>query len=344
MKTTTKKAVWSFYGLCLVFMVYACRNQDATPLAPKYTLESLRDLQLPGLRQTAPAPVTVTPSTLTQSATAAQVKSDLAAGSATPAVSQAESDMSAALSAAGTSASVFNIAFTPSVLNAIKNGGALPSTLQATVNSLVANPNLQKYFVTFTYPQVNGVQILPTTTSIPGPGIVALLSALTVKPVNYVGDPCFKAANDLFDQKIAGLETDRQSQVGTVEGSYSSNKSAAEGDVQGCVSGKLAFYSSLVNTSSAALPAELSHVTANDVLKAFTYLLYTQQNQVYYSLQSADINTCSITAIAKVAAAKFAHDTDVNAINNNFNETIRTAQRIVLQLFDSCHNQGTVTP
>jgi hypothetical protein len=353
MKTTTKKAVWSFYGLCLMFMVYACRNQDATPLAPKYDMESLRNLQLPGLRVTPPAAVTVTPSTLTPSATAAQVKSDIAANNVTPAVSQAATEMAAALSAAGSSASTFNAAFTPVVINTIKNGGKLPSPLQAIINSLVANPTLQKYFPAFTYPQVNGNLIGPTTTSIPGPGVVAILEALSVKPVNYVGDPCFKAANDLYDNKIAGLETDRQSQVGTVDGNYNTNKSTAESDVQSCISGKLAQYTNLVNTSSANLTTDLANLVAAqgtlgatnyDLLRAFTYLLYAQNNQLYYDLQSAELNTCTITAIAKIAAAKFARDTDVAAINNGFNETIRTAQRIVLALFDSCHNQGTVAP
>ncbi|QDK78661.1 hypothetical protein EXU85_08565 [Spirosoma sp. KCTC 42546] len=354
MKTTTNKAVWSFYGLCLMFMVYACRNQDATPLAPKYTMESLRDLQLPGLRVTPPAAVTVTASTLTPSATASQVKSDIAAGNVTPAVSQAAADMAAALSAAGIpSAAVFNAEFTPTIINSIKNGGKLPSNLQAEINSLVANPTLQKYFPTFTYPQVNGNVIGPTTTTIPGPGFITLVAPVTVKPVNYVGDPCFKAANDLFDAKIAGLENDRQSQVGTVQSNYNSGKSTAESDVQGCISGKLAQYTNLVNASSGKLTTDLANLVAiqgtlgatnYDLLKAFTYLLYTQENQLYYDLQSADVNACTITAIAKVAAAKFAFDTDVNAINNNFNETVRQAQRIVLALFDSCHNQGTVAP
>ncbi|GAB4016683.1 hypothetical protein GCM10028808_45910 [Spirosoma migulaei] len=336
-----------------MFMVYACRNQDATPLAPKYTMESLRDLQLPGLRVTPPAAVTVTASTLTPSPAASQVKSDIGAGNVSPAVIQAAAEMAAALSAAGTSATSFNSEFTPTVINAIKNGGKLPSPLQATINSLVANPTLQKYFPTFTYPQVNGNVIGPTTTTIPGPGFLSLIAPVTVKPVNYVGDPCFKAANDLFDAKIAGLENDRQSQVGTVQGNYNSGKSTAESDVQSCISGKLAQYSNLVNTSSGNLTTDMAKLVAiqgtlgatnYELLKAFTYLLYAQENQLYYDLQSADVNACTITAIAKVAAAKFAFDTDVNAINNNFNETIRQAQRIVLALFDSCHNQGTVAP
>ncbi|GAB4033221.1 hypothetical protein [Spirosoma gilvum] len=354
MKTSTKKTVWAFYALCLVFFAYACRNQDAAPLTPKYTMESLRDLQLPGLRQSTPAPVTVTPSTMTPSAPAAQVKSDLGSNPSSQAVTDAANAMNQALSTAGISPSTLIASFTPSVISTLNAGGKLPDLLQARINSLVGNAALQPYLLTFTYPTVNGIEITPTTLSIPGPGTVTIPTPLLVTAINYGGsDPCFKQANDLYDTKIFGLDNDRQSQAATVNASYNQAKSSAESDVQGCVSGKLAQYQSLISTAYSNLGTDLAHLdaasatlggTKYDLLKAFLYTLYAQQIQSYYQLQPAELNTCAITSIAKIAAAQFARDTDLAAIITNFNETIRTAYRIVLSLYDSCHNQGTVAP
>ncbi|MBD2753296.1 hypothetical protein [Spirosoma validum] len=356
MKTFTNKFVWSFYGLCLVLLVYACRNQDAEPLAP-FTFDSLKELALPSLRVSAPPPVTVTPATITQSSQASQVKSGIASipsmGSVPPVVTQAVANMSAALAAAGVSAESLNSSFTTQVINTLNSGGTLPTPLQATINNLVANPVLQPYFVTVTYPKVNGQTIGPTTTSIVGPGTVSSIAVpISISAIQYPsnGDPCFKQANDLYDAKIFGLEGDRQNQAAQVEATYTQAKASAEADVPGCVNGKLSEYNTLVTQANQALTTSLNDLnsaqatlgpTNYNVLKAFLYTLYAQQIQLYFSLRAAEFNTCAITSTIKVASAKFARDTDINTINSNFNATIRQAQRIVLQLFDSCHNQGT---
>lgn len=355
MKTTTRKAVWSIYGLCLVMLAYACRNEDAMPLKP-FTFETLRNLRLPTLLAATPAPVIVTPSSLTISAQADQVRAGIASipssGQVPGTVSVAAGDMSGALASAGVVSTALIANFTPQVITTLTTQGTLPGSLQTTINTLVANPVLQPYLTKFTLPTVNGQTVGPMTKSITGPGAVTpIIEPVVIKPINYAGtDACFKAANDLFDQTIVNLESQRLGQVATANADYNQQKAAAESDVPGCVSGTVAKYSTLATTAKQNLDASIASLNAArqilgdtnyNVLVALTYVLYTQQLQTYYTLQTADINTCTITSDAKTAASKFARDTDINFINRGFNATIRQAQAIVLALYDSCHNQGS---
>ncbi|GAB3884713.1 hypothetical protein GCM10028825_10960 [Spirosoma agri] len=341
------------YGLCLVMLTYACRNEDAEPLKP-FSFDALKNLHLPNAKVSAPPPVNVTPSTITESARASQLRAALASaqsGTVDGIIPQAAGDMANALSSTGATPTGFSSSFSPAVLSALTSTGALPAGLQGTVNALIASPSLQPYLIAYTFPQVNGQFVYPTTTSVVGPGTVSVIAPpIVVFPINYTGDACFKRANDAFDSAINNLENERKNQVATADATYSSAKSAAEGDVQGCLSGNLSKYSGLIATARQNLNATIGNLngarltigdTNYNLLTALAYTIYSQQVQAYFNLQLADINTCSITSTLKVASAKFARDTDVNSINDAFNTTVKQAQVIALGLYDACHNQGS---
>lgn len=354
MKTTTSKSIGL---LCLLIVVYACRNQDAQPLKP-FSFDALKNLSLPSAKVSAPSPVIVTPSSVTNSAQWSQVVSGIAgianSGQVSSAVQQAAANMSNALSSAGVDRNNFVRGFTAQVVTNLTTGGTLPVDLQNNVNALAGSQSIQVYLTTFTYPRVNGSEIGPTTVFTPPAGVSNFVLPIAVKPINYAGsDACFKSANDLFDQKINGLENDRTNQVTNTDATYNQAKANAEAEVTDCLSGSLSKYSPLINSAK----QELDNVIANlntalnasraideptyTLLVALAYFHYSHQIQVYFKVQTADINTCAVTSVAKIAAAKFARDTDVNSINDNFNTTIKMAQQLVLELYDSCHNQGS---
>ena len=354
MKTTTSKSIGL---LCLLIVVYACRNQDAQPLKP-FTFDALKNLSLPNAKVSAPAPVVVTPSSVTNSAQWSQVVSGIAdianSGQVSSAVQQAAANMNTALSSTGIDRNNFVRAFTAQVVSNLTTGGTLPANVQSMVNALAGSQSIQGYLTTFTYPKVNGSEIGPMTVFTPPAGVSNFVLPIAVKPINYAGsDACYKAANDLFDQKIMGLENDRSNQVANADATYNQAKANAEGEVSDCLSGSLSKYTPLINSAKQELDNVIVNLNAAlnasrkideptyTLLVALTYLHYSHQIQVYFKVQTADINTCAVTSVAKVAAAKFARDTDVNSINDNFNATIKIAQQMVLELYDSCHNQGS---
>lgn len=360
MKIFTKKALSPFFGLCVAMLVYACTNQAAEPLSPFTTealTKALKDLKLPSLRQTVAAQVTTTAATITPSATANSVYSGIASipsqGSVPGVVSQAVTDMNTALSAAGVTATDVSGSFTPQVLNNLEAGGTLPTSLQNTVNTLTANASLQSYLPTFTLPTVNGQPVGPTTSSVTGPTPVTLrVTPIAIAPINYPdgGDACFKAANDLFDSKISSLNADLAVQLATINTIYSQDKTAAESERPGCISDKLSVYTNMLLSDKQSLATRLANLNAAqatlgtpsyNTLKAFIYVLYAYQIQLNYKLQASEINVCSIKADVRVAEVKVARDTDINAVTTTFNSTVTTAQSLVLQLYDSCHNQGS---
>lgn len=359
MKTTTLKAFWPLFSLCLVVLVYACRNKEAEPLSP-FTFDALKNLHLPNAKVSAPAAVTVTPSVLTESSTWTNVKNGIAgipgSGSVPGVVTYAISDMNGGLSSAGVSAGNFAASFTPQIVANLTGLGTLPSPLQNTVNMLVGNVPLQAYFPTFTYPQINGQEIGPTSMSLTGgPGLFgAITVAVRVNPINYSGgDACFKNANDTFDAKILGLDGERLNQIAPIDASYAQAKTDAESAGPTCVSDNVTKYGNLITSAKQELDATLANLSSGrailgeanySTLVALTYLQFARRVQIYSNLRAADVNTCSITQVTKIAAAKFSRDTDVDAINKAFNQTILTAQTIVLGLYDSCHNQGSSNP
>lgn len=354
MKTTTQKAIRSVYGLCLVMLVYACTNKTADPLSP-FTTEALtkqlKELKLPTLRLTAPNPVVTTSATISPSSQATSLYTAIAQNPSAPVVSQAITDMNTALAATSNTAADINSSFTPQVLNNLAAGGQLPSALQTKVDALVAQASLQSYLPTATYPTVNGQTVSPTTTSVVGPTpITSFVKAVVVAPINYSGDPCFKAANDLFDQTIQGLDTGLASQIDQINSVYATEKSSAESDRPSCVSSQLSQYTTLILSAGQGLTTNLNNLNAAQAtigapgtatLKALIYVLYSYQIQLYYKVQTAEINTCSIKTDIRLAEAKLARDTDLNAANTGFNTTVITGQGLVLQLYDSCHNQGS---
>lgn len=357
MKITTRRVLWSAYGLCLclLLVLYACNSKEAEPIAP-YTFKDLKDLQMPPARLAATASVTVTPANFTPSSQAAAVKAGIATvasgGGVTAPVSQAAADMAAILTTAGVNAPALVASFSPQVLVTLTGTGTLPSGLQGTVNTLLADSRLLPYLPTFSYPRVNGTEVGPTTTSVPPPILgVPVIQAVSADLVNYAGsDPCFLAANTLFNQTIANLNTIRLSQLASVTATFTQERAAAEGEVPGCLTNTQTSYSNQIAAAKSALDATVLNLNtakttlgdpAYNALLALAYVQYSYEIKVYYNLQAAELNVCSISKDIKLASSRVARDTNTSAINEAFNNTVKTAQAIVLGIYDACHNQGS---
>ena len=355
MKTTTRKAYWPIYGLFMLLLVYACRNQEADPPTP-YVFNTLRDLQLPAAKISAPPAITAIAATTTPSPLANSLSSGVAGIPSTGVVpgnvNQAVSAINTALSGAGTTSAGLVSSFTPQVVNTLTSQGTLPGGLQGTVSTIAANAVIQPYLLTFTLPTINGQDVTPTTLSVTGPGLVSpIIIPVTIKPINYSGaDACYKAANDLFDSKILNLNSDRLAQIASINATYAAEKTTAESDITGCLSANVSKYSALITTARQTLNANIGDLNAARLilgdaayqsLTALVYVQYAYQIQTYYKLQAAEINACTLVSALRIESALFARDTDRNSSNNGFNTTVKQAQELVLKLYDSCHNQGS---
>ena len=353
MKTITRKTIWSVCVLGTALLLTNCERQKDEPL-DLYTFTDLRNLTMPATTLRAAAAVTVTPATLTPSALATAASNGYATAATTgqvpAAVTQAASSMGAALSGAGWPAPAFVSNFTPDVINTLVAQGAIPGSLQTTVSTLAANPSVQGYLPTVTYPTVNGQPVTPTTTTLPVPTPPAITVPVTLKAVNYAGsDACFKAANDLFDATTAGFETNRLGQVAAVNTTYGQAKSGADNGVADCATNTLATYKAAVAGAKGQLDANVANLNAARSvlgeqnyfnLLALSYVQFTRVVGLYITLQTTELNTCTLVRDAKIAEARVARDTNISAINVTFNGTVASAQAIVLRLLDSCHNQG----
>ena len=354
MKTITRNRIWLVGSLFLALCLHNCTPPNEDP-AIEYLFKDLRNLKMPTTSLRVAAPTTVIPATVTPSSQATSVTSGIASipssGQVPAAVSQAIANANSAFAAVGTNATAIANAFTPEVIIALTNSAQLPANLQGAIAALRANATLQPYYPTFTLPQVNGQPVSPTTTSLPTPTPPAITPAVVLTPVNYTGpDACFKQANDLFDQTTANLNNSRVSQVASVTATYNTEKSAADSEVTGCGTNTVSKYSQLIAAARLALTNNLNDLvdarpTLGDAnyttLVALRYVQYANLILLYSDLQKAELNSCVIAREVRIAEAVVTRDTNIGLINQTFNNTVRTAQAIVLQLLDSCHNQGS---
>ena len=173
---------------------------------------------------------------------------------------------------------------------------------------------------------------------------------MTLRPVNYSGnDACFKAANDLFDATTGNFETNRVGQIAAVNATYNQEKGSADNGVADCSANTLATYKAAVAGAKGQLDANIANLNAARSvlgeqnyfnLLALSYVQFTHVVGLYITLQTTELNTCTLVRDAKTAEARVARDTNISAINVTFNGTVANAQAIVLRLLDSCHNQG----
>ena len=334
--------------------LHNCTPPNEEP-SSEYLFNDLRNLKMPETKLRLAAPTTVTPASVTSSTLASAVTSGIAtipsSGQVPPVVTQAISGANGALAAAGTSAGAIVSGFTPEVLTTLTNTGQLPANLQGPIAALRNNSSLQPYFPVATLPRVNGQTVTPTTITLPTPTAPPITPAVVLTPVNYTGpDACSKQANDLFDNVTRDLNTNRVAQIAGINSTYSQDKAGADNDVNTCSVNTQDKYRQLTTAARSGLDASLASLQAARsilgeanyaTLVALTYIQYSNLIIIYTDFQKAELNTCVIARDARIASAVVARDTNIGLINEAFNTTVRTAQALVLQLLDSCHNQGS---
>jgi hypothetical protein len=354
MKTITRDRTWLVGCLFMALFLHNCTPPNEGP-SNEYLFTDLRNLKMPETKLRVAAPTVVTPATVTSSTLAAAVTNGIVgipgSGQVPPVVSQAIANANSAFAAVGTTAGTIAGGFTPEVITTLTSTGLLPAGLQGPITALRTNPTLQPYFPAASLPQVNGQTVTPTTISLPTPTPAPVTPAVVLNPVNYTGpDACFKQANDLFDQVTVNLNINRVSQINSVSATYAQEKTAADGEVSNCAASTLNKYSQLTSAARTALNGSLASLQAArptlgeanyTTLLALTYVQYANLIQIYTDFQKAELNTCVIERDMRIASALVARDANISLINEAFNATVRTAQNLVLQLLDSCHNQGS---
>ena len=356
-------------GLSLVLLaamgLYNCKPKETTPEIPDFET-GYKDVKLPDLTQTTPAPVTTVPGSVTTSTVATSASSGLASGTVTAAVTSTATDIQKVVSPSD--AGKLAAAFTPSVVTTMLSGGAMPASLSASMKSIASDPSLAAYLPKVTYPSVNGTIvtglskeiILPSSGDIPV--VTALIKAatpstkdvpfLTLRDYTVAGvtaSPCIEAAYDAFEASKKTLNDNRTSQEKTVNDTY--NSRVAGINSTSCKSAATAALTSAATAAKAKLDqqiAGLNTLLANKTITQDTYNLLSFF--VYFDLYNsvvaatafytATVKSCDVATDTAKAAAKAVQTTDLARIKATYDATLAGMQTTLNNSFKTCHDQG----
>eukprot|EP01034_Spumella_vulgaris_P046635 gene46635-58149_t len=195
-------------------VLFNCKKDDTDPTAPDTKItDQLKAITMPTVALDAPAPVVVTPASVTASAQATEVNGALggiaASGTVPASVAAASSAVSSALSASDVAA--LN-SVSSATLSSIAAGGAVPADLKAALDKAKANPALAAYFPKFTFPTVGGVALSGTR--------IGATDAVDKVEKIAVDDACTKAAADIYNPVKAALDASKASQTTAVNNAY----------------------------------------------------------------------------------------------------------------------------
>lgn len=342
MKKINRPIRWLVCGLLVGTAAYSCKKkEDVAPAS--YTFADLNNVKMPELTQTAPAAVTATAGTVTSSTLAAAVGSALSSMSASapvPAtVQQAGNAMGQAVTASKAAAMMSS--FTADMVNS----GTLSADMKKEVATLASNASLKAYMPSYTLPTVNGK---PVGARIGASGITPVAVAHSVQQNGPV-DACQQAATTAYNSVVQQLDAAKATQTTTINATYTQLESAANGEVAGCQAGVPTKYSGLQTTLRTQVTSTMAtlnslRATLGDALynqlALMTYVGYFQAMDNVNTIQAADLTSCSAIKDAKIAAAKAARDTDLNAVTTNYNTQVTSATAARSKAVASCHNQG----
>lgn len=347
MKTTYLKISWLAYGLLFATTLYNCKTKDVSSITPfSYTFPGLDNLKLPDLVQTTPAAVSVTAGSVTSSTLASAVSSAMASITATGTVpdivQQAGASVAKAVPNDKAASLVGNLS--PDLVNP----ATISADMKKQLESVASMPALKAYMPTYTPPMVNGKAIGGRAISHSSTAIDPIAVANTVMQATD-SDACKQSATTAYNTVVTSLDATRAAQTAMVNTTYTQRETAANGAVAGCQAGVPAKYTTLratlkdqLNSSIATLNSVRSMIGDNlyNQLALMAYVGYVQSVDNVDTLQAADIQVCSATRDATIAAAKDARDTDLAQINSSYISVLLAATKARDQAIASCHNQG----
>ncbi len=344
MKTSTPSLNWLVCGLLLGTTAYSCKTKDVSSITPvTYTFAGFDNVKLPEVTPTAPAAVSVTAGSITSSTMAAAVSAGLnsiaASGQVPASVQQAGAAVGQAVSASR--ASELASSLNPDMISS----GTMSADMKKELSALANNAALKAYMPSYTLPTVNGKPVGARV----GAGGITLVAVANATQQDGSSDACRQAASAAYTAVVQSLDATRTSQNTAINNNYTQLETAANAEVASCQASVPTRYTDLRTTLRTQLNSSLA--TLNSVRATTGDALYNQLALMMYvgyvqaltnvdTIQAADLNVCTATRDAKIAAAKTARDSDLNRITTNYNTVLSTAATVRDRAVASCHNQG----
>lgn len=344
MKTSTPSLNWLVCGLLLGTTAYSCKTKDVSSITPvTYTFAGFDNVKLPEVTPTAPAAVSVTAGGVTSSTLAAAVSAGLSSiassGQVPASVQQAGAAVGQAVSASR--ASELASSLNPDMISS----GTMSADMKKELSALANNAALKAYMPSYTLPTVNGKAVGARV----GAGGITLVPVANATQQDGSSDACRQAAATAYNTVVQSLDAARTSQNTAINSNYTQLETAANAEVASCQSSAPTRYTEQRSSLRTQLNSSLA--TLNSVRTTMGEALYNQMSLMMFAgyaqaltgfdtVQAADLNVCTATRDAKIAAAKTARDSDLNRVTTNYNTVLGTAATIRNQAITSCHNQG----
>lgn len=344
MKTSTPSLNWLVCGLLLGTTAYSCKTKDVSSITPvTYTFAGFDNVKLPEVTPTAPAAVSVTAGGVTSSTLAAAVSAGLSSiassGQVPASVQQAGAAVGQAVSASR--ASELASSLNPDMISS----GTMSADMKKELSALANNAALKAYMPSYTLPTVNGKAVGARV----GAGGITLVPVTNATQQDGSSDACRQAAATAYNTVVQSLDAARTSQNTAINSNYTQLETAANAEVASCQSSAPTRYTEQRSSLRTQLNSSLA--TLNSVRTTMGEALYNQMSLMmlagyaqaltgFDTVQAADLNVCTATRDAKIAAAKTARDSDLNRVTTNYNTVLGTAATVRNQAITSCHNQG----
>lgn len=345
---TTKKISVGMLSLGLMLAVSltfsGCKTKETEPEIPNFEEGYGNVKPLPTVTVSTPATVTSTPASVATSAATDAVNSGLAGGALTPALSQASEDIGKAVSPA--KASELVNAFTPSLLETLKSGGALPASLKSEMDALQANASLATYMPKVTPATVNGKNLsgaLKNSKSEPSFKLEDLAS------VAAINSACTDAAQAAYNTAKKILDDSKAANELIVNNAFNPMIAAVNSDA--CKTTATNAANTSVTQANATLEAGLAGINAGITngtyseaiglnLKMFVYVGYTAQLQAIESARVASVSGCDAASAAQIAAINAAKTSDLASIQASYTAALAPLNTTLSNNMKTCHDQG----
>ncbi|HEV7349181.1 hypothetical protein [Telluribacter sp.] len=321
------------YSLLATLTLYNCKDHETPPPIPDFNNE-LSGITVETVTIAPPAPVTTQPATFT--APTNTTISSYSGGAPTAAMQSTATTVSNTLSTSEVSA--VN-AITPAQLDAIANGGTLPSELQTALDKIKGNAGLTSFLASFSLPTVNGTVVN---------GRTGLPESIEKVMGTQADDACVKAAQDALANVINKLKADAKTQQDKVDADYQKQVADAATAETSCKAGIPANYTTLRTNTKTQFSGILANLDANQaalgsfygLLKALVTVQYGSTLAAINSLEKADLAACTQKKEATIANANAAKAANTGKVTEALNKGLKTASDKIAELVKACHNQG----
>ncbi|WP_259014416.1 hypothetical protein [Emticicia fluvialis] len=340
-------------SLLLATGLYNCTPQKSEPEIPKFD-EEYKNVKLPEITIVKPAEVVLVPGKVEEPKAVTSLSAELTAGTVTPAITAAATDMEKIVSA--DKAAEINAAFTDDVINKLAKGEPIPASLKASIDAIAANPAFAAYLPSLTLPTVNGKPVTGIVKELPFKNNQPLFTVPDYA-IAAINSPCTDSAQAAFNRAKAVIDNARIQQRANVTNSYNQNVASINNTecfstfqttiVSSIATSLNVFNTRLVLINKITTPTSRIKSPANtlanpeaQLVKTLFIVNFTTQINSFNRLSVVSSSACDTEKTEKLRAAEIARDTNFVTVENNYKTALANLQATLTKSFQTCHDQG----